>query len=532
MLISEMLEHKVDVLRRPLAWADARMNQLYGWKYNPLYHSGVLAASLLAMVTVTGIYLLLFYRVGSPYPSVARITNDIVLGRFARSLHRYASDAALAAAAVHMARVFLQRRTWGPRALAWLSGLVLLFSVLVCGWTGYVMVWDVQAEVIAREGARWLDFLPLFSEPIGRAFDGERALPGAFFFLNLFAHVALPVGLGVIFWIHVSRVARPQLVPPRGILWAGAGLLAAASIVLPVGLAPAADLFHLPGRASYDVFFAFFLPFTRPLPAWGVWVAGCAVSALLCAVPWIMRPPAAQVPPPSTVDEHSCTGCEQCYMDCPYEAITMVARTDGRPYLLAQVDPALCVSCGICAGSCGPMGVGPAGRTGKDQLRRVAAFVGAHRAGPRDVVIITCRNGGGIGALDTFEGASVYPVNCAGNLHSSVVEYFVRAGAGGVMVVTCPPRDCWNREGPIWAEQRLFHDREAELQPRVDKARVRLVHANEAERALVTRALEAFRAEVAGFAALEAETAIELERECPVGPESREAMGAPGGPAQ
>jgi len=519
----------IDLLRRPLAWADARLNRLYGWKGNPLYQSGVLAVVLLAVVGVTGIYLLLFYRVGAPFASVEHITTGIPLGRFTRSVHRYASDAAVVAVLVHLGRVWLQRRSWGPRAVAWISGLVLLFAVLLCGWTGYVMVWDVQAEVLAREGARWLDALPLFSEPIGRALDGERDLPGAFFFLNLFAHVALPVGLGVIFWIHVSRVARPQLVPPRGLLWASLALLAAAAILWPATVTPAADLFRLPGRAPYDLLYAFFLPLTRPLPAWGVWAAAVALGALACAVPWVMRPSASRVPPTSTVDERSCTGCEQCYVDCPYEAISMVSRTDGRPYLLAQVDATLCTSCGICAGSCAPMGVGPPGRTGKDQLRRVADFVQAHPTDGSDVVLITCRNGaGGIGELEDFAGAPVYPVNCAGNLHTSVVEYLVRAGMGGVLVVACPPRDCWNREGPVWAEQRLFHDREAELHERVDRARVRLLSAAEGERHLVAAALESFRADVRRMAAARGEAAIELEIECPLGPESRAALDAAG----
>jgi ferredoxin len=516
----------IDVLRQPLAWADARMNRLYGTRYNPLYHSGVLAASLLAVVMVTGVYLLLFYRLGSPYTSVGRITTDIWLGQWMRSLHRYASDAALVAAVIHMARVFLQRRTWGSRAIAWISGLILLFCLLVCGWTGYVMVWDVQGEVLAREGARWLDVLPLFSEPIGRAFDGERALPGAFFFLNLFAHVALPVGLALIFWIHVARVARPQLLPPRGLLYVSVGLLAAASLLLPVTMTPPADVFRLPGRAPYDMFYAFFLPLTRPLAPWVVWVAGTLVSALVVLVPVFTRPKAERIPPPSMVDERSCTGCEQCYVDCPYEAIAMVARDDDRPYLVARVDPDLCTSCGICAGSCAPMGVGPAGRTGKDQLRTAASFVQAHPLGSRDVVIVTCRNGGGgIGVLEAFDGAPVYTVSCAGNLHTSVVEYFTRAGAGGVMLVACPPRDCWNREGPAWLEQRLFHDREAELQPRVDRRRVRLVHAGEGERAVVAAALAAFRAEVRSLEEAKAESVTDLERLCEVGPESQAAMG-------
>ncbi|MEK7667720.1 MAG: cytochrome b N-terminal domain-containing protein [Gemmatimonadota bacterium] len=504
----------LDQLRKPLAATDAWLNRLYGWKNNPLYHSGVLAASLLAVAMVTGLYLIFFWGISDPFASVEHITNRVFLGRFTRSLHRYASDAAILAALVHLVRVWLQRRTWGPRALAWITGFFLLGTIWILGWTGYVMVWDIQGEVLAREGARWMDALPLFSEPISRAFDGERALPGAFFFLNLFAHVALPVGLGVVFWLHVARVARPQLVPPKQLLWGVLGLLALASVVVPVTMDPPADLFRLPGRASYDVFYAFFLPLTRPLAPWAVWVVGGGLLTVTLLVPALTKPKAEHLPPPSVVDERSCTGCEQCWLDCPYEAIRMVERTDGGPYLVARVDPDLCTSCGICAGSCAPMGVGPAGRTGKDQLADARRFVAAHPYGVGDVVIVTCRRAGGIGARTEVDGAPVFTVSCAGNLHSSVIEFFVRGGAGGVLIAACPPRDCWSREGPIWLEQRLFHDREAALRPRVEKRRVRVVHAGEGEPGVVRAALAAFRAEVWAFDATVKEEVIDLARGC------------------
>ncbi len=509
-----MTDRPFDSFRRSLAWADAALNRLYGWRYNPLYHSGVIAAALFAIVIVTGVYLLLFYRIGAPYQSVARITNDIWLGQWSRSLHRYASDGAILFAAIHAFRMLVQRRSWGPRTLAWLSGLVLFGVMLLCGWTGYVMVWDVQGEVLAREGARWMDALPLFSEPISRAFDGERALPGAFFFLNLFAHVALPIGVGVVLWVHVARVARPVLVPPKRLAWGITLVLSAASFVLPVTMAPAADVFRLPGRAPYDVFYAFFLPVTMALAPWMVWVLGTAVTVLICAVPWLTRPRAEARLPPSTVDERSCTGCEQCYLDCPYEAIAMVPRSDGRPYLLAQVDPDLCTSCGICTGSCAPMGVGPEGRTGRDLLQAAKLFHATH-AVRGAVVLVACQRGaGGVGVLDEFAESPVFTVSCAGNLHSSVVEYLVRAGAAGVLVASCPPRDCWNREGGTWLEQRLFHDREAELQPRVDKRRVRIAFAGEAERGLVREALKAFRRDLAALGAPSAEAAPEVDTAC------------------
>ncbi|HET7296713.1 MAG TPA: hydrogenase iron-sulfur subunit, partial [Gemmatimonadales bacterium] len=226
------------------------------------------------------------------------------------------------------------------------------------------------------------------------------------------------------------------------------------------------------------------------------------------------RPRLARRLPPSVVDEKLCTGCEQCYLDCPYEAIAMVDRPDaaasGKSATVARVDPALCVSCGLCAGSCAPMGVGPPGRTGRAQLTVVRDFIAAHRPGGGDVVVVACERGaGGVTGAADLDGALVYPVSCGGNLHTSVVEFLLRAGAGGVLIASCPPRDCWNREGGKWLEQRVYHEREAELQDRVDRRRLRLAHAGGGEAARV-------RAELA---AATAEAEFDVLRECDTEPE-------------
>jgi coenzyme F420-reducing hydrogenase delta subunit len=209
----------------------------------------------------------------------------------------------------------------------------------------------------------------------------------------------------------------------------------------------------------------------------------------------------------------------QCSIDCPYGAIEMIERVSRRSDLVARVDSSLCVSCGICAGSCAPMGVGPPGRTGRDQLAEIQSFIAAPGRRAGEVIAICCDHGaGGFAPALAAEGAAIYPVNCAGNLHTSLIEMLLRGGAGGVLVLACPTRDCWNREGPSWLAERVYHQREAELQERVDRRRVRIAHANASERRIALAALRAFAAEVARLDMPVVDHTLEADATCePVG---------------
>jgi coenzyme F420-reducing hydrogenase delta subunit/Pyruvate/2-oxoacid:ferredoxin oxidoreductase delta subunit len=477
------------VLRR----VDAGFERVYGSRWNPMHHTGSITVLLLLVLLVTGIYLLLLYRVGAPYESMERITAQAWGGRWIRSLHRFAADAAMVTIALHALRMFAQSRSWGPRALAWFTGTVLILVMLICGWTGYVMVWDVQAQLLAVEGARLMDVLPILSEPVSRTFTGESVVPSVFFFMNLFLHVALPIGLGILVWMHVARLPRPKLLPPRRVSYGVTGVLIALAVLWPVGMAPEADLLRVPEPADFDWFYGFWLPLSARLPAGVVWLLASVLGLALLSVPLLVRRRDAAKPLPSVVNERLCTGCEQCANDCPYHAITMVERTDGRPTLVARVDVDLCVSCGICAGSCAPMVVGPPGRSGRDQVAGARELLDAQPPAAGEVAVIGCLRGPGA-ALQGLPGTRLIPVACVGSVHTSQVELLVRGGFAGVMVVGCPPDDCRNREGAKWAEQRLFHGREAELQERVDRRRVRLTHATRSDAGRLASELEAFRA--------------------------------------
>jgi ferredoxin len=494
---------------------DAVANRLYSARFNPLYQSGTIVVALYLAIVATGLWLLLFYRVGAPWESVAGLTANPWIGNWVRGLHRYASDAAVVATAVHALRMFAQGRSWGARTLAWVSGGVLLILLFLCGWTGYVMVWDTFGERLAREGARLLDAMPILSEPTSRAFTGERPVPSVFFFVNLFAHIGIPLGMGVVFWLHIKRLERPLLLPPRGLLWATLACLAGVAVVRPLVMAPQANPFVVPGEIPTDLFFAFWIPVVRRLDAGTAFGAMTAVVIGLLVLPVLTTRRRAARPAPSTVDQEICTGCLQCSLDCPYGAIEMIKRTDNRPTLVASVDPSLCVSCGICAGSCAPMGVGPAGRTGRDQIAQVQAFLSRPGRRTGQVVAICCDHGAGAyGPALAAEGAALYSVDCAGNLHTSVIELLLRGGAGGVLVLACQPRDCRSREGPRWLVERVYHGREAELQARVDRRRVQVVNVSAGDRGLAVSALRAFTGGIPTLAAAPVEPSGELHAVC------------------
>jgi len=102
-------------------------------------------------------------------------------------------------------------------------------------------------------------------------------------------------------------------------------------------------------------------PFTDLWGKGAGWGLLGAFSLMVGLMPWL--PPLRRAGA-AAVDLTHCNGCGRCAEDCPYEAIRMVRRSDGRAFpAQAQVNPSLCAACGICMGAC-PYSV-PFRRTGE-----------------------------------------------------------------------------------------------------------------------------------------------------------------------
>ena len=477
-----------------LARVDQTFDRLYSSKYNPLHRTGTLASLCLTVALITGVYLLFVYEIARPYESMIGIQNDVFLGRWVRALHRYVSDAAVVAVLIHVLRLLVQGKTWGPRALAWITGVLLVGMMFLSAVTGFVLVWDAFGQKLAVAGAKILRLLPLFPEPPDRAFVGDKPVAAPFFFMNLFLHVAIPLGMIGFLWLHTSRLARAAWFPERRVVWWAVVGLVALSMLWPAPLPPAADLLTIPGRVHTDWFYGFWLPLAQGSPVAGLGISGL-LAGLLLAVPWLVRPRKTRRPPPAFVDPDRCEGCQQCFRDCPYDAIQMVPGKHPEKHpLRADILTDLCVSCGLCAGSCASLAIGPEGRTAAHQLASARQLVAGTTNPARRTLLVSCRNNGGLPARlrERFGSAGsveYFEVDCAGTLHPGTVSY-LGGHFGATAILGCPAQNCVHREGAVLADLRILAERAPAVPGRIAQLPVRVFHYSTGEWPEITAALD------------------------------------------
>ena len=492
----------------------------FGARANPWRALGALAWFLFWIVAVTGIYVYAAFdtSVEGAYASVERITADAwPLSGLARSLHRYASDAFLLVAVLHLAREWAHRRYAHVQRYAWLTGVLLLGFVYASGLGGFWLVWDRLAQFSIIATTEWLDALPLFSEPLARNFDADAKISDRLFSLLIFLHIGIPLATLALMWAHVQRLQRPATQAPRRLAWGTLAALVALSLAKPVTSAAPAALASVPSALDLDWFYL--APHAlqylwSPQALWGI-VA--AAAALLLLLPYGSR--AAREPrrPAAVVQLPNCNGCRRCFADCPYDAIEMVARTDGRPHAFqASVDPDLCAGCGICAGACPSSTpfrsgaelvsgidlpqkpIGAARATLDRELARIGASSRAAQAGAPRIVVVGCDESIDVVALRSPDTAAL-TLLCAAQLPSSFVEYALRSGADGVLVTGCREGDCTWRLGQRWVIERFAGERAPRLRSGVPRERVRVAWSGPQDRPRLLHALDAFRAELASL---------------------------------
>jgi Pyruvate/2-oxoacid:ferredoxin oxidoreductase delta subunit/coenzyme F420-reducing hydrogenase delta subunit len=511
--LRSMLRRGYELIERPL-------DRLFGPALNPVAQLGALGFFFYWIVAVSGIYLFVFFDTGieRAYESVEHLTYDLRWhAGVMRSLHRYASDLMVVMLAAHMIREFAYDRYRGARWFSWFTGVPIIWLIYGSGITGYWLVWDRLAQFVAVATSQLLDWLPIFGEPIARNFIATGTLTSRFFTLMVFMHVAVPLFLLFLMWVHILRISRPKVNPPRLLAGLSLAALTAVSLWKPAVSQGHVDLAKVPADIGLDWFYLPLYPLAGRFGDGAVWALLGAFTLMLALMPWLpplrrarADKPDAQLAAPerlraAVVDLAHCNGCERCAEDCPFEAIRMVRRSDGMPFpTQADVNPALCVGCGICVGACPsstPFRRSAELATGIDlpdlplrELRAQTIAASQRLAGEPRVLVLACRHGGAAGCPDAVV------MQCVAMAPPSLIDFVIsRKLADAVVVAGCAESACYNRLGVIWTQERFAGRRDPYLRARVPRGRLATIWTSALETRRFARELAAFRAAVAAL---------------------------------
>jgi quinol-cytochrome oxidoreductase complex cytochrome b subunit/coenzyme F420-reducing hydrogenase delta subunit len=471
------------VIRTAFESVENGFDRAFGPVWNPMHQLGALGWFFYWITIVSGIYLYIFFDTGinQAYDSLEYLTHvQWYAGGVMRSLHRYASDALIIVMMLHLVREFVMDRYRGARWFTWFTGVPLLWLVFACGISGYWMVWDILAQYIAIATTEWLDTLGIFGESIARNFLNPETLSSRFFTLMVFIHIAVPLVMLLVMWIHIHRQRNARVNPPVGLAVGTLAMLLVLSFVKPAFSQAPANLGVVPSVINLDWFYLFAYPLFDRIPGLVMWSIAGGATLFLLMLPWLPPP---RRPAPARVDLDNCNGCGRCVDDCPFSAVGLQPRTDGAGFTQeAVVANELCTSCGICVGAC-PTST-PYRRTtalipgidlpqrGIQELRHKTLAAAASLSGNARVILYGCNQGPDLTKVQD-PGVAVLTLPCIAMLPPSFLDFIItRRHADGVFLAGCAEGDCHYRLGIEWTQQRLAGERDPYLRKRVPRERI------------------------------------------------------------
>ena len=518
------MSRRINPIKRGYLLLEAWFNLSFGPGWNPLYHLGTLTFFFFWVVLISGLYLFIFFdtSIDGAYASVEYMTREQwYAGGIMRSLHRYASDAAVITILLHMFREFALDRYRGFRWFSWVTGVPTLWFVITLGITGYWLVWDELGLYVATLSAELMDSLPVMSGSMARDFLAGQLTDRLFTLMGFLHLLGQPILLVCALWFHVKRLSHVNISPPRGLAVGSLLALLALSLWRPALSHAPADLSRVPAVLHLDWFYLNVYPLLDKWPADQVWVLTTSVTVLLMILPWL---PPKKTGPAAEVHLDECNGCGQCAEDCPFDAISMQARSDAARWQTeAVVNPALCAACGICVGSCHSSN--PFRHAKKtletgvdmtqfpiDEIRRRTEAALAGLRGETRILLLGCDNAIDITGLQS-DSVAVLSLFCTGMIPPTLVEYAQRHGADGVFITGCRSSDCYFRLGNVWMDQRFEGRRKPVLRQRARRERISVFRAAATDARKLRRHLADFQRDIAALKQQDAITATSRDRQ-------------------
>jgi quinol-cytochrome oxidoreductase complex cytochrome b subunit len=172
---------------------------------------GLVSFYLFAILTVTGLALMLYYSPHPPdaYRSMKDLDFAVAFGRFLRNMHRWAAHAMVAVVFLHMCRVFFTGAYKPPRQFNWVVGVGLLLLTLALSFTGYLLPWDQLAFWAITVGTSIVGYVPLIGEQLKYLLLGGNEIGQAAVLRFYVLHcLILPLAAALMIALHFWRVRK------------------------------------------------------------------------------------------------------------------------------------------------------------------------------------------------------------------------------------------------------------------------------------------------------------------------------------
>ena len=172
---------------------------------------GGLSFFLFILLTVTGIFLMFFYRptAAQAWDDIYTLQTSVTFGLLVRNMHRWGAHLMVLSVFLHMARVFYHGAYKPPREFNWVIGVVLLLLTLLLSFTGYLLPWDQLALWAVTVGTNMMGYTPVFGNQVRFVLLGGAEIGTDTLLRWYVLHVLmLPFVIVIFMAIHFWRVRK------------------------------------------------------------------------------------------------------------------------------------------------------------------------------------------------------------------------------------------------------------------------------------------------------------------------------------
>ena len=195
-----------------LTWIDARFPLVSLWEeqwgkyvapknFNFWYYFGSLAAFVLVLQIVTGIFLTIHYKpdAAQAFASVEYIMRDVWGGWVIRYMHSTGASAFFIVVYLHMLRGLMYGSYRKPRELLWIFGMLIYLCLMAEAFFGYLLPWGQMSYWGAQVIVNLFDSIPFFGPTLAIWIRGDYVVSDAtlnrFFAFHVIAIPLVLLGL-------------------------------------------------------------------------------------------------------------------------------------------------------------------------------------------------------------------------------------------------------------------------------------------------------------------------------------------------